>query len=266
VLLKLGYSADLAGNGREVVEAVRARTYDLILMDVQMPEMDGLTATQVIRSYELEVRSGKGTKEGACLSPFMLHPSSRSPLPIIAMTAHAMQGDRERFLAAGMNGYVAKPVSLQALAKVLDQWLPQDSVEQGIRAEEREGDCERESITKLQALPSSAPIVFDKAGFLARLQDCEELAQSVCQMFMADMPKQIAVLRSALQAGDTARASMQAHTIRGAASNVGGEAMRAAAYAIEQSGNSGDLSAIAADLPELEAQFDLLQQAMAAAF
>ncbi len=266
ILKKLGLHTDVVTSGLEALQSLAILPYDLVLMDVQMPEMDGLTATQVIRSYELEVRSGKGTKEGACLSPFMLHPSSRSPLPIIAMTAHAMQGDRERFLAAGMNGYVAKPVSLQALAKVLDQWLPQDSVEQGIRTEEGEGGCGQESITKLQAPLSSAPMVFDKAGFLARLQDCEELAQSVSQMFMADMPKQIAVLRSALQAGDTARASMQAHTIRGAASNVGGEAMRAAAYAIEQSGNSGDLSAIAADLPELEAQFDLLQQAMAAAF
>jgi signal transduction histidine kinase/CheY-like chemotaxis protein/HPt (histidine-containing phosphotransfer) domain-containing protein len=266
ILKKLGLHADVVANGLEALQSLATLPYDLVLMDMQMPEMDGLTATQVVRNYELEVRSGKGTKEGASLSSFILHPSSISPLPIIAMTAHAMQGDRERFLAAGMNGYVAKPVSSQALAKVLDQWLQKDSVEHGIRAEDRGNSYGRESITKLQALPSSAPLVFDKAGFMARLMDCEEMAQSVSQIFMADMPKQIAVLRAALQAGDAASAGIQAHTIRGAASNVGGEAMRAVAYAIEQSGSSGDLSAIAARLPELEAQFDRLHQAMAAAF
>jgi PAS domain S-box-containing protein len=268
ILKKLGMHADVVANGLEALQSLATLPYDLVLMDVQMPEMDGLTATQVIRNYELEVRSGKGTKEVASLSSFILHPSSRSPLPIIAMTAHAIQGDRERLLAAGMNGYVAKPVSPQALEKVLDQWLPQDSTECGIQVEEKVGGCRPESLITRQAShpPLPAHIVFDKAGFLARLMGCEDVAQSISQVFMADMPKQIAELRAALQAGNTDRAGIQAHTIKGAASNVGGEALRAVAYEMEQSGISGDLSAIAALLPELEAQFVRLQQAMAAAF
>ena len=108
----------------EALHSLATIPYDLVLMDMQMPEMDGLTATGAVRSYELEVRSGQGTKEHAAPSSLILHPSSPSPLPIIAITAHAMQGDRELCLAAGMSDYIAKPVSSQALAKVLGQWLP----------------------------------------------------------------------------------------------------------------------------------------------
>ena len=104
VLRKLGFNADAVANGVEALEALAARPYDLVLMDVQMPEMDGLTATRAIRDPRSAVRD--------------------HGIPIIAMTAHAMQGDRELCLAAGMDDYVTKPVSRQALADALDRWLP----------------------------------------------------------------------------------------------------------------------------------------------
>jgi PAS domain S-box-containing protein len=129
ILRKLGLHADAVANGLEVLQSLATIPYDLVLMDVQMPEMDGLTATRVVRSYELEVSRSPATPANAFTSTFNLHPSSPSPLPIIAMTAHAMQGDRELCLAAGMNGYVAKPVSPPALAAALDQWLPKETAE-----------------------------------------------------------------------------------------------------------------------------------------
>ena len=106
ILKKLGLRADAVANGAEAVKALETVPYDLVLMDVQMPEMDGFEATRQIRNPQSAV------------------PNHR--IPIIAMTAHAMQGDRERCLEAGMNDYVTKPVDPQALAEALDKWLPKE--------------------------------------------------------------------------------------------------------------------------------------------
>ncbi|MBI9087553.1 MAG: response regulator, partial [Desulfobacterales bacterium] len=111
ILKKLGLSADAVANGREVIEALNILPYDLVLMDVQMPEMDGLEATRQIRGPQSAI-------------------PNRS-IPIIAMTAHAMQGDKDRCLEAGMDDYVTKPVSPRALAEALDKWLPKDGAETG---------------------------------------------------------------------------------------------------------------------------------------
>ena len=102
ILKKLGLGADLAVNGREAVEAVQAKDYDLVLMDCQMPEMDGFQATRLIREYEAGQRH----------------------VPILAMTANAMQGDRERCLESGMDDYLPKPVTIDNLKNALRQWLP----------------------------------------------------------------------------------------------------------------------------------------------
>ena len=107
ILKNLGWSADAVANGAEAVKALEAVPYDLVLMDVQMPVMDGFEATRLIRSPQSAVKNHL--------------------VPIIAMTAHAMQGDRERCLGAGMNDYITKPVSPKALAGVLERWLEPDS-------------------------------------------------------------------------------------------------------------------------------------------
>ena len=107
ILKKLGLRADAVANGAEAVKALEALPYDLVLMDVQMPEMNGLEATRHIRNPQSAVRNHQ--------------------IPIIAMTAGAMQGDREKCLEAGMNDYVSKPISPQALAEALDKWLPREA-------------------------------------------------------------------------------------------------------------------------------------------
>lgn len=114
ILKKLGCRADVAGNGLEAIEALGRIAYDLILMDCQMPEMDGYDATRVIRQRELESQVEKR---------FFLTSSSSNHVPIIAMTANAMQGDKEACLAAGMDDYLAKPVKIDLLRQKLEHWI-----------------------------------------------------------------------------------------------------------------------------------------------
>lgn len=122
ILKKMGLPADAVANGFEALKALESIPYDLVLMDVQMPEMDGYEATQKIRNWNPENESSNKTRlHGYPVS------SSHFPvsnIPIIAMTAHALQGDREKCLKSGMNDYVSKPISPQALARVMEKWLP----------------------------------------------------------------------------------------------------------------------------------------------
>ena len=219
ILKKLGLRADAVANGAEAIEALKTIPYDLVLMDVQMPEMDGFEATSQIRNPQSAIPNRQ--------------------IPIIAMTADAMQGDRERCLAAGMNDYVAKPVSPQALAEVLDKWLP------------------KETAAKTEQAPGT--LVFDKAGMMARLMDDEDLARKVVAEWLDDLPRQIAALKGYLETGNVAGAERQAHTIKGASAIVGGECLRAVAFEMEKAAKAKDLSAVKARMAELEAQFDALK-------
>ncbi len=116
-LQKLGYSADLVANGTDVLEALKRKPYDLILMDCQMPEMDGYEATRQIRLDEAARYNSPGTtKNGSSAQPAL---SRAKPVRIIAMTSNAMEGDRERCIAVGMDDYVVKPVNVQDLKRVL---------------------------------------------------------------------------------------------------------------------------------------------------
>jgi CheY-like chemotaxis protein len=120
ILKKLGLRADAVFDGAEAIIAMQAKPYDLVLMDVNMPVMNGFEATKRIRNYEKMMMA----KEDNKIMNYL--PSFSYTIPIIAMTANAMQGDRELCLEAGMNDYITKPVSPQALVEVLEKWLPKD--------------------------------------------------------------------------------------------------------------------------------------------
>ncbi|MEI6670104.1 MAG: response regulator [Acidobacteriota bacterium] len=233
ILKKLGLRADAVGDGAEAVRALETLPYDLVLMDVQMPEVDGLEATRQIRQAEGPQRA----------------------VPIIAMTAHAMQGDRERCMAAGMNDYVTKPVSPAALAQALDKWLP--------HAPGPHTAAEGAGAGPAPAAAASAEMtVFDKADLLERLMDDEDLVRTVATAFLSDFPQQFAALNVHLDKRDVPATQRLAHSIKGAAANMGANAMRSVAADLEQSARRGDLAAVRAGLPDLTAQFTRLKDAL----
>ena len=225
ILKKLGYRADVAANGGEALTAVRTMPYDLILMDCQMPEMDGFEATRRIRSGDAGLDHRR--------------------IPIIAMTARAMQGDREKCLDTGMDDYLPKPIDSAALSRAIDRWLPLRS--------DGPGDGERKP-----RKAATGPI-FDRAGLNDRLMGSEELIREVLSVFLDDIPRRIEALRLHISEGDAAAAGDQAHAIKGAAANVGGEALREIAFEVEKAGRAKDTQKLKAIMPALEKGFEDLK-------
>ncbi len=263
ILRKLGLSADAVANGCEALEALQTLPYDLVLMDVQMPGMDGFEATRRLRQKTADRRLK--TEEIGDEEPGTRNeePATAARLPIIAMTAHAMQGDKEKCLEAGMDDYVAKPVSPQALAEALEKWLPVSGREEQVeKAEEIEKNTNPESRTQNPEFHIIRHPIWNRAAILEQLMGDEELAGTILQGFLADMPRQIEALRAYLEAGDAAGAERQAHSIKGASANVGGEALRALASELEQAGRAGDTESIKSRLKELAASFAELKQAI----
>jgi CheY-like chemotaxis protein/HPt (histidine-containing phosphotransfer) domain-containing protein len=254
ILKKLGLRADAVANGLEALKALETLPYDLVLMDVQMPKMDGFEATKRIRNYELEITNKAQTDDS----------SSSFVIPIIAMTAHAMQGDRERCIQAGMNDYITKPVSLHALAEVLNKWLPKKGAECIKKEEKINAPDSFSSLTTCSSPLTHRPslLVFDRAGMMARLVDDDDLVRVVTKGFLEDIPRRIAALKGYLATGDVSGAEHQAHTIKGSSANVGGERLREVAYEMEKATRARDLSTAGRLMVEMEAQFDMLNQVM----
>ena len=225
ILGKMGFHVDAVGNGREAITALERAAYDLVFMDVQMPVMDGFEATAAIRSGRTAVHDPK--------------------IPIIAMTAHAMKGDRERCLEAGMDDYIPKPLAPKAMADAIDKWLGH-------------GQKQPEAVTEPAA--QVGPAVFDRSAFVERLLGDMDLVKKITVLFLKDMPGQIRKLEKHIIDGDVKAAGDQAHQIKGAAANVGGMAFSAVALAIEQAARTKRPEKVAALLPELERQFQILQE------
>jgi len=240
LLRKLGVRADAVGNGLEAIGAVRTIRYDLVLMDVQMPEMDGLEATRRIRA------AGSGVHNSA--------------VPILAMTAHAMAGDRERCLAAGMNDYVTKPATLARLAEAVDRWLGPDQP-QARRPLHGYSDIGL-ALPAAKAPAPASPLVLDEAGLLGRLGHDATLAVEVAGVFLDGSASSLRQLEDAVRAGDAEAAARHAHSLKGASANLGAERVRGLAAAIEAAAKGADLGRAAQGLPELADQLRLLDGAL----
>ena len=232
MLRTLGLNADAVANGAEALQALESVPYDLVLMDMRMPVMDGIQATQTIRDPQSRVLNHH--------------------LPIIAMTANVLERDRQRCMEAGMNDFVTKPVSTVMLRRALQSWLPAATYQTTTNT------------SHSAATQSGAKefLTFDFAGMLSRLDGNNHLAAVVLEAFVQDMPCRIASLKKLLDRGDAPGATLEAHSIKGAAANVGGDALRAAAYAIEIAADSGDLCSAKAALPTLQDQFNDLECAI----
>jgi signal transduction histidine kinase/DNA-binding response OmpR family regulator len=210
LLEKHGHRVVVVQNGREVLEAVQREQFDAVLMDVQMPEMDGFEATEAIRRQE----QGTGRH-----------------LPIIAMTAHAMKGDRERCLAAGMDAYIAKPVQSRELLAALDA------------ATAGELDQPDQAHDTKTTTPISAD-VFDRAEALGRAAGDGALLRQMAELFLQAVPGQVGQLREAAARGDLAAARRLAHAIRGAAANLAAREVAQTAARLEALGDEGRLAEV----------------------
>ncbi|MFP4349252.1 MAG: chemotaxis protein CheB [Desulfococcaceae bacterium] len=236
ILNKMGLHADVAVNGAEALKALTRIPYSAVLMDVQMPEMDGLTATRTIRDPASSVLD--------------------HAVPIIAMTAHATKQDRQNCLDAGMNDYLSKPVTAESLAKVLGEWIePRPESAPHSSVERHQGSCP----------PSGSGLrtpIFNKTLLIDRLLGDEPLARRIIRGFLDDIPAQLEAVAHSLESGDGPAAERRVHAVRGAAGNVGAEAMRRAALDVEQAAESRDLKSAEAGLTELKARFVLLKEQM----
>ena len=234
MLRKLGLHADAVADGAEAISALESIPYDLVLMDMRMPVMDGIEAARRVRN------PGSAVLDHG--------------IPIIALTANAMQIDRDSCLAAGMNDFVPKPIMIAVLRAALNRWLPA-------------GDAAIPTAPR-QVVPSTtaedAALIFDRAGVLVRLEGDNELAQIVFAAFLEDTPGQTQTLKDLVQSGDTAGSARQAHSIRGASANVGGDRLRNVASAIEKAADAGELHVVAARMAELELEFGRLRDAIKA--
>ena len=221
VLEKLGHSATVADDGSKALAALEQEQFDLVLMDVQMPVMDGFEATAAIREKEKE---------------------TGAHMPIIAMTAHAMKGDMERCLAAGMDAYIAKPVDTSELAKLLDSTYPP--------SEESEGS-------------EPAGKVLDLTAALARVDSDEELFREIAGVFLDTYPELLSNIQNAITSDDAQALERSAHALKGTVGNFNAASAYEASLALEKLGRAGNLEQAGQAYATLEVETERLCRALA---
>jgi CheY-like chemotaxis protein len=226
MLHKLGVTVAVAANGREAIEAVAQHSYDLVLMDCEMPEMDGFTATRLLRQQERE----RGVK----------------PLPIIAMTAHAVQSARAQCMAAGMDDYLAKPMKQEALATILSYWLAKNAPEEALTVSDSDTASWVEAPTPAVLNPQS-------------LQDLREMLQDnfglLLQTCLKEFPAQLTALQQALAQGDAGAFRRTAHGLKSSSTYLGAVELADLAQALEALGQTGNLEAATLLIGQAEAAY-----------
>jgi PAS domain S-box-containing protein len=230
-LRQLGYSADTASNGREALEALEHTHYDIILMDCQMPEIDGYEATRRIRAGN-----------GGLPQPY-----------IIAMTAHAMTGDSEKCLAAGMNDYVSKPVVLGTLAAALARGAEVKTILLGNEKRGADaGDVQPESEGALckETLQSLRELGLDME---------ESFFTKLLETFEHDATEHIAMLRSVIEAGEIGRIRREAHALKGASLSIGARGMARICQHLENLGTTQSMKGAPEELTQLDREFALVK-------
>jgi signal transduction histidine kinase/DNA-binding response OmpR family regulator len=205
ILQSAGMQVEIANTGKEAVRRILKERYDAVLMDVQMPEMDGYTATRVIRQDPLY-----------------------ADLPIVAMTAHAMKGDREKCLEAGMNDYVSKPIDTQHLFSVLNKWIPSTIGKRALRDPLKERS-EAEQVELPEVLPG-----IDIQSGLQRLAGNKTLLKKLIIAFADDYADVTGEIKQALEKEDKALAARTVHTLKGASGNLSAHNLFVSAVALEE--------------------------------
>jgi CheY-like chemotaxis protein len=241
ILEKRGHTVVVANNGQEALAALDREPFDLVLMDVQMPEMDGFAATDAIREREQ---------------------STHTHIPIVAMTAHAMKGDRERCLAAGMDAYVAKPLQAQELFEVIESLVRPPSGPEAERPIEILPPAKVEVELQVEARPPEP--LLDRNVLLARVDGDPELLQEVVGLFLDDAPRLLSEVRAAVTRRDAPVLERTAHTLKGCVGNFGAKKIFDMARRLEEIGRGGDLSHAEAAWAELEEEMAHFHRALVA--
>jgi signal transduction histidine kinase/DNA-binding response OmpR family regulator len=227
-LAKRGYAVEVAGSGREALLALQRKPFDLVFMDMQMPDMDGAEATAAIRLKERDTG---------------LH------VPVIAMTAHAMAEVQERCRAAGMDGFVAKPIRDEELWREIERVMPWANMA-----------CESPS------LPDAMPETFDQAAVMRRVAGNLDMLRELSAVFNDDCSRLLPDLRNALEQGDAAGIRVAAHTVKGMVSFFNAHTATGAAYALEKMGTAGELAGAEREFAALVQEIERLQAALQLVF
>jgi signal transduction histidine kinase/DNA-binding response OmpR family regulator len=236
MLARRGYRVDVANNGQEAIEILQKVPYGLILMDCQMPVMDGFEATRRIRDGE----AGQG----------------KTNVPIVAMTANAMVGDREQCLAAGMDDYLSKPIAVDELSAKIERWLSGAKVTTGPVVPTNQ---EAGKVTAKEA----GYTLLDERALLDGMANDRELAREVITVAMADIPNQLDMLAQAVTSGQQQVATRVAHTLKGLTAQLGGLKLSARLQEIEhglRNGGAIDATVVA----EIHQDYDQLARELEA--
>ncbi len=227
ILKKLGFQADAASNGKEGVLALEKKKYNIVLMDVQMPEMDGFEATAEIRRPDSNVLDHN--------------------VYIVALTAHALKGDRDRCIAAGMDDYITKPIQPQKLHEAIMRGVA--------RSDEM---IEKEPEPK----PIARKFIFNKTNLMDRLENDQEFFLELIGIFLEDMPVRLKELETAVNGKNNDQIQKAAHTIKGLAANLEAGAMKEIALEIETGCAKLDKAGLDARIKELQDRFDALKSVL----
>lgn len=227
ILEKRGHAVVIANNGRMAVAALEGqiRPFDLIIMDIQMPEMDGIEATAFIRSKEK---------------------ASGGHTPIIALTAHAMKGDREMCLRAGMDGYVSKPVRADELISAIEEAIPSRP---------------NNKVVSPQATAKPEG-VFDMEAALANADGDVELLKEVAGLFLKDCPAMLSAIFNAIKNGDAPGLNRSSHALKGSVVNFAARTAGEIALKLEMMGKSNNLTGVEETFTALEAEIGRLNEAL----
>ena len=231
MLHRMGVEVELAQDGLDALEMLSAGRYDLVLLDIQMPRMDGMEVLRRIRTNEV--------------------PGVPANILVVAMTAHAMGGDREKLLASGMDDYLTKPFSPEAVLGILERCVTKNALL-----------TPEDAVSEQPVSMASMVPVFDRAGLLARSMDDEEIMQMVIAGFLEDYPNQMEEFKLALEAGDAVAVARRLHNIKGVSSTVSAEEMRSCALELERLAVADDLAAVRIGLARLEECFERLRKEM----
>ena len=238
LLERRGHRVVVVGTGRAALAALEAQPFDLVLMDIEMPELDGFETTAAVRAYEREVRRGERSAPPG--SAYAIPRGNDSRIPIVALTAHAMKGMEERCLAAKMDGYASKPVRAETLDAAVAPFLA----------------------AAQRAEPPDAPPAIDHAAALRAVGGDAALMADVMRLFLEDCPGRVAELRTAVASSDPARVQSAAHAVKGAVGTFGAQPARDLAAHLERAGREGRLDEAPALLDALEAELTRVTTAL----